>query len=77
MELHNMTVTSQKTLFVAGVSGPYHYLERDGRCDVNDEDRVWPLDGLDLLDKLGTPAWLAISSSFSDPTRSGILLPPA
>lgn len=53
----------------AGVSGPYHYSERDARCGVDDEERVWPLDSLDLLDKLGTPVWLAIASAHSDSTR--------
>jgi hypothetical protein len=51
------------------VSGPYHYSERDARCGVDDEERVWPLDSLDLLDKLGTPVWLAIACSYSDSTR--------
>lgn len=30
---------------------------------------MWPLDCLDLLDKLGSPAWLSVVGSFSDPTR--------
>ncbi|DBA80258.1 TPA: putative 3',5'-cyclic phosphodiesterase pde-3 [Trebouxia sp. C0005] len=54
-----------------GVSGPYHYSERDARCGVDDEERVWPLDSLDLLDKLGTPVWLAIASAHSDSTSPG------
>ncbi len=51
------------------MSGPYHYSERDARCGVDDEERVWPLDSLDLLDKLGTPVWLAIACSYSASTR--------
>lgn len=62
-------VITYKCIVSTGVSGPYHYSERDSRCGVDDEERVWPLDSLDLLDKLGTPVWLAIACSYSDSTR--------
>lgn len=56
----------------AGVSGPYHYSERDAKASsaaADDQDRVWPLDSLDLINKFGSPAWVAISGSFSNPSR--------